>query len=282
MAYFHRARAAELMALFESRFPQAPERAPLRARLIEAYAQYGDADAVIVAARRFLRDFPQAAERTRVSLLLAEAYARKDRVQEEFATYDALLAELAARAANVPLGESAAATPPVPPSEEGEDGGEQRSESEQAAGARSPEYARVLDRYIARLLSRKETQHVLALYRREIDRNPNDPGLYERLAAFLEASRLGAEVEQTYRRAMQQFPDRSWHHKLARWYLRSKRQADFEKLTQEVVQVFSGSDLETYFSDVVAGGGLGPQLYLRVNQYAHQRFPYSLDRKSVV
>ena len=276
VAYFHRARAAELMALFESRFPQAPERAPLRARLIEAYAQYGDADAVIVAARRFLRDFPQAAERTRVSLLLAEAYARKDRVQEEFATYDALLAELAARAANVPLGESAAATPPVPPSEEGEDGGEQRSESEQAAGARSPEYARVLDRYIARLLSRKETQHVLALYRREIDRNPNDPGLYERLAAFLEASRLGAEVEQTYRRAMQQFPDRSWHHKLARWYLRSKRQADFEKLTQEVVQVFSGSDLETYFSDVVAGGGLGPQLYLRVNQYAHQRFPYSL------
>ncbi|HSA91682.1 MAG TPA: hypothetical protein VLE48_01615, partial [Terriglobales bacterium] len=276
VGYFHRARAAELMALFESRFPQSAERAPLRARLIEAYAQYGDADAVIAAARRFLQDFPQAAERTRVSLLLAEAYARKDRVTEEFATYDALLAELAAKASNMPLGESTAGRLPVQFSEQGEEGAEQRGDGGPTAGPRSPEYARVLERYIARLLSRKETRQVLALYRREIERNPNDPGLYERLAAFLEANRLGAEVEQTYRRAMQQFPDRSWHHRLARWYLRSKRQADFEKLTQEVTQVFSGSELEAYFSDVVAGAGLGSQLYLRVNQYAHQRFPYSL------
>ncbi|HXE89455.1 MAG TPA: hypothetical protein VNK82_00675 [Terriglobales bacterium] len=273
VAYFHRARAAELMALFESRFPQSAERAPLRARLIEAYAQYGDADAVIAAARRFLADLPDAAERTRVSLLLAEAYSRSDRVQEEFATYDALLAELAAKAGNVPLGENATAL--VRTSEESDEGGEQPREGG-TAGPRSPEYARVLERYIARLLSRKETRRVLTLYRREIDRNPDDPGLYERLAAFLEANRFGADVEQTYRRAMQQFPDRSWHHKLARWYLRSKRQADFEKLTQEVAQVFTGSELEAYFRDVVAGAGLGPQLYLRVNQYAHQRFPYSL------
>ena len=42
-----------------------------------------------------------------------------------------------------------------------------------------------LDRYIARLVAIRQPALALALYRKEIDRNPNDPGLYERLAAFL-------------------------------------------------------------------------------------------------
>ncbi len=49
--YFHRAQAAELLALLESRYPQSGERAALRTRLIEAYALYGDADSLIAAAR---------------------------------------------------------------------------------------------------------------------------------------------------------------------------------------------------------------------------------------
>lgn len=36
--YFHRAKAAELLADLDRRFPNAPERADLHARLMEAYA----------------------------------------------------------------------------------------------------------------------------------------------------------------------------------------------------------------------------------------------------
>ena len=97
-----------------------------------------------------------------------------------------------------------------------------------------------MDRYISRLVSLKRLRDALALYRREIDRNPNDPGLYERLAAFLEENKLGDDIEQVYRRAMAQFSDRGWTQKLARWYLRHKRTAQFEQLTQEVVKIFSG------------------------------------------
>ena len=140
-------------------------------------------------------------------------------------------------------------------------------------GARSPEYSRVLERYLARLIQLKQIPEALTVLRREIDRNPDDPGLYERLAVFLDQNRLGTELEEVYRRALARFPDRSWFDKLARFYLRYKKDADFEKLTQDAVKTFSGTDLERYFANVGYGGS--PALYLRLNQYANQRFPHN-------
>ncbi len=262
-AYFHRARAAELIAQIDRRFPQSAARPALHARLIEAYVTYGDGDGVLREGRAYLAAFPQAAQRTQVALAMADAYARQNKIREEFALYDDLLKELAAHAENVPIGESAALPqPPANPS--------------QAPAARSPEYARVLERYIARLVALKRLPAALALYRSQIDRNPNDPGLYERLAGFLEQNKLGADVEQTYRRAMAQFPDPSWSHKLARWYLRHKQTAQFDQLTREVVKTFSGTELEAYLADAGRGQPIAPVLFRQVNLYAHQRFPYDL------
>ncbi len=275
VAYFHRAKAAELVQLFDSRFPASTERAPLHARLIEAYSVYGDNDGVIRAGREFLTAFPQAGERTGVAAAMADAYARKNQTQQEFALYDDLLKELAAASGGVPIGNIPA--PPVrPPNARRNSEGQEQPEGAAPRPARSPEYARILDRYIARLVSLKRVRDALALYRREIDRNPDDPGLYERLAAFLEQNKMGVEVEQVYRRAMAQFSDRSWSHKLARWYLRQKQTAQFDKLTQDVVKIFSGTELESYLRDASTGQTLAPVLYRQVNLYAHQRFPHDL------
>ena len=156
-AYFRRARAADLVALFESRFPNSPARAELRERVIDSYAIYGSTDGVIRAGAKFLADFPDAPNRTAVAMRMADAYARTNQTREEFAIYDTLLAELAKRAGGVPLGALANGSKQI--------------------GARSPEYARVLDRYVARLVSMKRVRDALALYRREIDRNPNDRGV---------------------------------------------------------------------------------------------------------
>ena len=115
------------------------------------------------------------------------------------------------------------------------------------------------------------------IYRREIDRNPADPGLYDTLAAFLEQNDMGAEIEAVYQRAIAQFQDHSWQHKLARWYLREKRQADVAKLTRDVVKIFSGTELDEYFREIVTPAKpVGPALYLQLNLYAHQRFPHYL------
>ncbi|MGA3205804.1 MAG: hypothetical protein ABSF12_25190, partial [Bryobacteraceae bacterium] len=267
--YFRRAKAAELVALFESRFPNSPERADLREGVIEAYAVSGASDAVIRAGTKFLADFPNAPNRTSVAIGVADAYARANRTVEEFALYDTLLAELARRADGVPLGAL-----PAPGLREPAD---KTSANAQSDSLRSPEYARVLDRYVARLISLKRTRDALTLYRREIDRNPSDPGLYDTMAAFLEQNNMGAEIEAVYQRAIARFQDHTWQHKLARWYLRQKRQADVVKLTRDVVRIFSGTELDEYFREIVSPAQpVGPAFYLQLNLYAHQRFPHYL------
>src|SRR6202044_1831733 len=166
----------------------------------------------------------------------------------EFALYDQVLKELDGQAGGLPLG-----NPPV-----------------------SRAYAAVLDRYISRLVSLDRVPDALQVYRGELDRNPKDPGLYERLAAFLEQNHMAAGVEQIYQRAIQQFPGASWGDKLARWYLRQKRTAQFAELTAQIVKIFSGTDLERYFREVVAPNSLDAHLYLQLNVYAHDRFPNDL------
>ncbi len=300
--YFHRARAAELLALLDTKFPASTRRPELHYELLDFYASAGESDAVIQRGREFLANFPDAPERTSVALLMADAYSRKDDSVSEFAIYDSVLQELAGKAQNVPLGSAEAALNLSAADAEngiyrgddrggeGEDAGSPQSATARRppsqafqvssaasptsqTDARSPEYAHVLDRYLARLVQLKQIPQALMVLRREIDHNPDDPGLYQRLAEFLDQNQLGAEQEEVYRRAIARFPAKSWYDKLARFYLRQRRNSDFEQLTREAVRSFNGSDLERYFNDNVYGDG--PVLYLRLNQYAHQRFPHN-------
>ena len=308
VAYFHRSRGAELLSLLDTKFPNAVRRAELHAQLLEFYANSGESDAVIQGGRDFLATFSRAPQRTAVALLMADAYARKNNTKDEFAIYDSVLQELAAHAQNVPLGmangsyqPSDYAAAPAYQSDnavdaEGDEGGEDQagdtprtntvphskigqsfqlgatSVRERQTGARSPDYARVLERYLARLVEMKQIPAGLGALRHEIDRNPDDPGLYERLATFLDQNRLGSQQEEVYRLAISRFSDKSWYDKLARFYLRHKRDSEFEQLTRDAVASFKGSELEQYFTNVSGGG---PVMYLRLNLYAHQRFPHN-------
>jgi Flp pilus assembly protein TadD len=299
VSYFHRSRAAELITLFDTKFPGSPRRAELHAALLEYYSSAGESEAVIKGGKEFLASFAKAPQRTAVALLMADAYSRTGKTREEFAIYDSVLQELAAKADKIPLGSRDSGAEGYSPmgnsQEEGEESDAERAQQEEArlrgsraqssaafqvkassasaqAGARSPEYARVLERYLARLVELKQIPQALGVLRRELDHNPDDPGLYERLAVFLEQNRLGVEQEEIYRRAMAHFPDRSWYHKLARLYLREKKNAEFEKLTQDTVGIFKGSELEHYFQSLVGGTA---EMYLRLNLYANRRFPHN-------
>ena len=299
VSYFHRSRAAELLALLDAKFADSPHRAELHAKLLDFYASSGESEAVLKGGKEFLAAFPNVPQRITVALLMADADARTLRTQDEFAIYDSILQELAAQAEKMPLGARVSGTEVgwsdvderraeenADNSEEGAARGARGQQPEvnaafqvnaaaatsEQAGARSPEYARVLERYLARLVELKQIPAALGVLRREIEHNPNDPGLYERLAVFLDQNQLGTELEEVYRRAMAKFPDRSWYHKLARYYLRRRREGDFERLTQDAVKEFKGTELEGYFQSVVYGS---PQLYLRLNQYANARFPHN-------
>ncbi len=103
--YFHRSRAAELIAFLDQKFPNAASRPELHARLIEAYDSYGQDEAVVRTGREFLAAFPKAEQRNQVALLMADSFARTNNTKEEFAIYDAMLQELARKADGIPLGE---------------------------------------------------------------------------------------------------------------------------------------------------------------------------------
>ena len=300
--YFHRSRAVELLNLLDARFPNSAQRPALHAQLLDFYSSSGESDAVIQGGREFLTSFSGASQRTTVALLMADAYARNGDPKDEFAIYDAVLQELAVKAQNVPLGFTVAGgdatntslqqTEPEQGAEgmqapQAETAGESSAPRRRAgasfrvgssvpqpaeAGPRSPEYARVLERYLARLVEMNEIRPALGVLRREIDRNPDDPGIYERLANFLEQNRLGEEQEEVYRRAIARFSNKSWYDKLARFYLRYKRNAEFEQLTRDAAKSFQGSELGRYFYNVDAGS---PALFLRLNQYAYERFPHN-------
>ena len=208
--YFHRSRAVELLALLDTKFPNSQRRPELHAQLLEFYANSGESDAVIAQGREFLTTFPNAPERTSVALLMADAYARKGNAKDEFEIYDAVLQELAAKVQNIPLGQAGGtyesadryssrlsyAGPATADTEIEQDQSDERSPTNagprrrasqsfqlsaadspaQLAGPRSPEYAQVLDRYLARLSEMKQIPAALGVLRREIDRNPRRSG----------------------------------------------------------------------------------------------------------
>lgn len=308
--YFHRAKAAELLGKLDQSFPNAPERSELHFQLIAAYAAYGEDDAVIRAGKEFLAQIPHAPQRIDVALTVADSYARTHRNDEEFALYNQLLRELATQAEGVPLGDgSVRYSRPVPGQPQPASGGfvpnlapDAGAGSPDATGdqtdnqtpspapaqqqafttsrpaavvgrVRSPQYEQVLDRYLSRLVAMKQLPQALAVLRGEVDHDPDDPGLYEKLAELLNQNQLGQNVEDVYKRAIQQFDDKSWYDKLARFYLRQRRNADYMALTQQVAKIFSGTELASY---IAAAPAPGPQLSLEVNFYAHQRFPHDL------
>ena len=266
--YFHRAKAAELLADIDRRFPQSQERAELHSRLMDAYSAYGENNAAIGEGTLFLAQFPADARRVEVALALADIYSRTNQTEKEFTLYASLLKELAAKADGVPLGEP-----------QGKSGSVySKPVAGQAAGkVRSGDYARVLDRYLSRLVAIEELPDALAVLRGELDHNPEDPGLYEKLAEFLEQNRLNAHEEEVYQRAIGQFQDTSfgtgWYAKLARFYLRQRRNADYSALSHKVTGIFSGTELEAYLREAPAPD---TRLSLEVDRYAHQRFPHDL------
>ena len=289
-SYFHRTKAASLLQMLDAKFPQAAARPALHARLISVYAEYGANADVVRAGNEYLQQFPNGNERVPVSLQIADAYARQNDSKDELAVYDRLLIELGARTKGMPLTAAAAVTvSPMPNVNADASGRDEPSNlvadvASSAAFEITPapsgpqqegttEYSEVLERYLNRLMMTGQMQAALSVLRRELDRNPNDPLLYERLARFLAQNKLGAQQEEVYKAAIAHFSDKSWYDKLARFYLREKQNEAYADLTRQVTKTFEGTDLENYFRNASGGGA---QMSLQLNLYAAQRFPHDL------
>ena len=259
VAYFHRAMAARLIERMKSEFPNSRLTPSLESKLFSAYSVYGQNEAILRLAPPWLIAHKTSPDYTKVALLLAATYGATGKSSQELAIYDGLLQKLAEASGHRPLGDVV--------------GGPQ---SEGAGAARSPDYSKVLDLYISRLTQLKRLPDAIAIYRREIDRNPDDPGIYERLALFVEQNHFDPELEQTYRAAMKRFEGTAWADKLARFYIKKRQSDAYQALAKEVTEKFDGSDLAKFISAARPGTAFSELVYRQVNLYAHQRFPHNL------
>jgi len=146
----------------------------------------------------------------------------------------------------------------------------------------SVDYQTVLSRYVASFAKDNRTADILALYSGEIKKYPDEQGLYEQMLQWLGQTNLVDEQLRVYQQALRTFPSMTWHDRLARWYVRQKRTAEFETLSRELIAKVDDREAERYLEEFVQGSvnadpsSFDAKLYLALYSLAHQRFPRNL------
>jgi hypothetical protein len=82
---------------------------------------------------------------------------------------------------------------------------------------------------------------VVALFRKELERNTDEEALYGAVCEYLNQHRFFNEEMETYQQAINRFNKAAWYDKLARWYLRQKRQDGLCDAFEEVCGCVCGN-----------------------------------------
>jgi tetratricopeptide (TPR) repeat protein len=143
-------------------------------------------------------------------------------------------------------------------------------------------YATVLARYVASLNRENRTQEILALYSAEIKKYGDEQGLYEQLLQWLGQTNMVEEQLRVYQETLKKFPTTIWRDRLARWFIRQKRNQEFETLSRDLIAKLNDEETETYLHKFVDSGAganaatFDANLYRSLYLAAHQRFPHNL------
>lgn len=140
-------------------------------------------------------------------------------------------------------------------------------------------YSDVLEIYVNSLAKEKKTAEILALYSKEIAKYPNEEWLYEKRLAWLEQTNLIDEKLRFYKDAAARFQTANWRDKLARFFVREKRDDDFAALSEDLIGRLDDTEIQNYLSQFADGNfsssKFQEQLYLKLYRTAHARFPHN-------
>ena len=141
-------------------------------------------------------------------------------------------------------------------------------------------YAEVLEKLVKLLAKENKTAEILALYSNEIAKYPNEEWLYEQRLAWLEKTNLTEEKFEIYKTALARFQTNNWRDKLARFFVREKRNNEFAEFSGDLISKLNDAEIQNYLSefiqDKVSATEFDKNLYLKLYQSAHQRFPHNL------
>ncbi|HEX9961329.1 MAG TPA: tetratricopeptide repeat protein, partial [Pyrinomonadaceae bacterium] len=141
-------------------------------------------------------------------------------------------------------------------------------------------YAEMLERLVASLAAERKTPEILELYSAEIAKHPDEEWLYEQRLAWLEKTGFADEELKVYQTALARFQTRGWQDKLARWFLRRKRNEDFAALAEDLTGKLNDAEIQAFLAQFangnVSASDFEKQLYLKLYQTARARFPHNI------
>lgn len=239
VAYFNSRAAHNIFRTFVSGHPGSKRVPSMYMDEINALYDYRKYEPALALADEFCERWPGADEYYDVMLLKARGLALKMDYQQEVEVFENLLSRAAGR---------------------GDDS----------------HYNTIMDRYAGRLIERKQYAKVVALYWNEIEKRPENPELYHRLLDYASEYGLFEEELAAYRKAVKHFDDRTWSHRLARWYIRHNKRQRFEEMLDDAADTFSDSDLYALLMDTAYRGVefAGRDFYGKLYRKALRRFPY--------
>jgi tetratricopeptide (TPR) repeat protein/predicted Zn-dependent protease len=145
------------------------------------------------------------------------------------------------------------------------------------------EYHVVFQRFVSHLISQKDYSQCTKLYWEEIKKHPKDRQLYERFLSLIYNYNLYHEELKVYKYAVEHFDEKTWYHKMARWYIRHKSEKEFRAQTEKIKKIFNDRELEQYLEEFVffdsrkSFSDPGNRFYLAMYKYGMKRFPENIN-----
>ncbi|MBL8189555.1 MAG: hypothetical protein JNK38_16210, partial [Acidobacteria bacterium] len=308
VAFFNRAAAYRVFNTFKREYPTSPALAQMYLDLIRMHAAAKESEEAAALLAEFDKRYTDAPQFAEVALKLADAYILLEQRNREQEIYQTLLDRLGKQRkpgeSLVPISggtEPTSETPAMgayPPNtnhgysindtlsqEDGYRSSYTRFRTvaltRQKQSADEITYLIVLLRYVASLMKDNRAADVLALYSAEAKKYPDEQGLYEQRLQWLGQTNLAEEQLRVYQQAIQRFPTTVWTDRLARWYLRQKRQSEFNQFSRELLDRVNDGEIEQYLNRFVQSGAndnataFDANLYLSLHLQAHERFPHN-------
>ena len=140
-------------------------------------------------------------------------------------------------------------------------------------------YDEMLEKLVASLSKENRTPDILALYSQEIAKYPNEEWIYRQRLEWLEKTNLTDEQLAFYKTALEKFKTNEWRDKLARFFIRQNRNAEFAELSEDLIGKLDDKDIQIFLTQFIDGKlsakEFDRQLYLKLYDSAHARFPHN-------
>src|SRR5215204_1368933 len=143
-------------------------------------------------------------------------------------------------------------------------------------------YSDVLARYVASLARENKTEGILNLYAAETAKYTGESSLYEQMLQWLGQTNLAEREFEIYQKVLQNFQNKTWKDRFARWLIRNKRGAEFENFSRSLVATFDDAETQEYLKQFIDGKEIGAarnldsQLFFALYTLAHRRFPHNI------